>query len=47
MKAITKASRFNIALQVIQYLNNGITEVEACRAVGNLVAFSTNNKSPF
>jgi len=34
MKSITKSSRINNALQVIQYLNSGMTVVEACRAVG-------------
>lgn len=34
MKAPTKASRINNALQVIQQMNNGMTVVEACRAVG-------------
>ena len=34
MKAITKSSRVNTALQVIQHMNSGMTVVEACRAVG-------------
>jgi hypothetical protein len=34
MKAITKASRINNAVQVIQYMNTGMTVVEACKAVG-------------
>ncbi|HEY5141673.1 MAG TPA: hypothetical protein VIJ25_20495 [Methylococcales bacterium] len=34
MKPITKASRINIAVQVIQRMNNGMTVVEACKAVG-------------
>lgn len=34
MKALAKASRINTALQVIQCMNNGMTLVEACRAVG-------------
>jgi hypothetical protein len=34
MKPITKASRVNNALQVIQHMNNGMTVVEACREVG-------------
>ena len=34
MSAITKASRVNTVLQVIQYMNNGMTVVEACQAVG-------------
>ena len=34
MKAITKASRVNTAVQVIQYMNAGMTVVEACKAVG-------------
>jgi DNA-binding IclR family transcriptional regulator len=34
MKAITKASRVNTALQVIQHMNDGMTVVEACKEVG-------------
>jgi CRP-like cAMP-binding protein len=34
MKSITKASRINNAVQVVQYMNNGMTVVEACKAVG-------------
>jgi ACT domain-containing protein len=34
MKALTKASRVNTALQVIQRMNNGMTIVDACREVG-------------
>lgn len=34
MKAITKASRVNTALQVIQHMNAGMSVVEACREVG-------------
>ena len=34
MKALTKASRMNTALQVIQHMNAGMTVVEACREVG-------------
>ena len=34
MKAITKASRLNTALQVIQHMNKGMTVVEACQTVG-------------
>jgi hypothetical protein len=34
MKSITKASRINNALQVIQYMNEGLTVVDACRTVG-------------
>ncbi len=34
MHAITKASRINTALQVIQHMNNGMSVVEACRLVG-------------
>lgn len=34
MKSITKASRINTAVQVIQYMNAGISVVEACKAVG-------------
>lgn len=34
MKSITKASRINTAVQVIQYMNAGMTVVEACKAVG-------------
>jgi len=34
MKAITKASRVNTVLQVIQPMNDGMSVVEACRMVG-------------
>jgi hypothetical protein len=34
MKAITKASRVNNALEVIQHMNAGMSVVEACREVG-------------
>ena len=34
MKALTKASRINSALQVIQHLNEGLTVVDACKEVG-------------
>jgi hypothetical protein len=34
MKSITKASRINAVTQVIQYMNSGMTVVEACREVG-------------
>ena len=34
MKTLTKASRINNAIQVVQYMNNGMTVVEACKAVG-------------
>jgi len=34
MKALTKASRVNTALQVIQRMNAGMSVVEACRLVG-------------
>jgi len=34
MKSLTKASRMNTALQVIQHMNTGMTVVEACREVG-------------
>lgn len=34
MKSITKASRINSAIQVIQHMNAGMTVVEACKAVG-------------
>jgi ACT domain-containing protein len=34
MKSITKASRINAVTQVIQYMNNGMTVVDACREVG-------------
>jgi hypothetical protein len=33
MKAITKASRVNTALQVIQHMNNGMSVVDACKEV--------------
>ena len=34
MKSITKASRVNSAIQVIQRMNNGVTVVDACNEVG-------------
>ena len=34
MKSLAKASRVNTALQVIQYMNQGMTVVEACQEVG-------------
>jgi ACT domain-containing protein len=34
MKALTKASRVNSAIQVIQHMNNGMTVVDACKEVG-------------
>lgn len=34
MKSIAKASRINTAVHVIQYMNAGMTVVEACKAVG-------------
>src|SRR4030066_1677393 len=34
MKSISKASRVNTAIQVIQYMNTGMSIVEACKAVG-------------
>ena len=34
MKTITRASRVNTVLQVIQLMNNGMTIVDACREVG-------------
>ncbi len=34
MKSLTKTSRLNTALQVIQHMNAGMTVVEACREVG-------------
>lgn len=34
MKDITKTSRINTALQVIQHMNDGMTVVEACKEVG-------------
>jgi hypothetical protein len=34
MKSLAKASRVNTALQVIQHMNDGMTVVEACQAVG-------------
>jgi hypothetical protein len=34
MKSLTKASRINAVTQVIQYMNSGMTVVEACREVG-------------
>jgi ACT domain-containing protein len=34
MKTITKTSRVNTALQVIQHMNDGMTVVDACKEVG-------------
>ena len=34
MKSLTKASRINAVTQVIQYMNSGMTVVDACREVG-------------
>jgi ACT domain-containing protein len=34
MKALTKASRVNTALQVIQHMNDGMSVIDACRKVG-------------
>ena len=34
MKAITKTSRVNTAIQVIQHMNDGMTVVDACNEVG-------------
>ena len=34
MKGVTKASRINNAIQVIQHLNEGMSVVDACREVG-------------
>jgi hypothetical protein len=34
MKALTKASRVNSAIQVIQHMNSGMTVVDACHEVG-------------
>jgi hypothetical protein len=34
VKSLAKASRVNTALQVIHHMNEGMTVVEACRAVG-------------
>ena len=34
MKELTKSSRINRALQVIQHTNQGMTVIEACREVG-------------
>ena len=34
MKAITKTSRVNTALQVIQHMNDSMTVVDACKEVG-------------
>jgi hypothetical protein len=33
MKAITKASRVNTALQIIQYMKHGMNVVAACKEV--------------
>jgi pentatricopeptide repeat protein len=34
MKSLTKAARVNTALQVVQHMNDGLTVVDACKAVG-------------
>ena len=34
MKSITKASRINTALQVVEHMNNGMSVVDACDHVG-------------
>jgi hypothetical protein len=34
MKAVTKASCINVVTQVIQFMNNGMIVIEACREVG-------------
>ena len=34
MKALTKASLVNAAIQVIQHMNSGMTVVDACKEVG-------------
>jgi hypothetical protein len=34
MKSLAKASRINAVTQVIQYMNSGMTVVDACREVG-------------
>ena len=34
MKALTKASRINTAIQVLQHMNDGMTVVDACNKVG-------------
>jgi hypothetical protein len=34
MKSITKASRVNSAIQVIQHMNSGMTVVDACEEIG-------------
>jgi ERCC4-related helicase len=34
MKSLAKASRINAVTQVIQYMNNGMKVVDACREVG-------------
>jgi len=36
MKSLTKATRVNTALQVMQRMNNDMTIVDACREVGDL-----------
>jgi hypothetical protein len=40
MKALTKASRVNTALQVIQHMNAGMNVVEACHMAGMFAARS-------
>jgi ACT domain-containing protein len=34
MKALTKASRINHAIQVMQHMNSGMTVVDACKEIG-------------
>ena len=34
MKALTKASRINSAIQVMQHMNSGMTVIDACKEVG-------------
>ena len=48
MKDITKASRVNTALQVIQHLNDGMTVVAACKEVGmpRSTFYDVVNKNP-
>ena len=48
MKDITKASRVNTALQVIQHMNDGKTVVAACKEVGipRSTFYDVVNKNP-
>lgn len=48
MKTITKASRVNTALQVIQHMNDGMTVVSACKEVGmpRSTFYDVMNKNP-